>query len=76
MLDEVEKKMAALQMLANGDEEYYRMLQQMRELEKGYDAVVQTLKPDQQDAVCEFVSLCESMSRRILEIACGYMDFK
>lgn len=76
MLDEVQKKMAALQMLANGDDAYYTMLMALRDLEKRCDAAVQTLPPEQQDAVWDFVAQCERMSRRMLEIACEHMEFE
>lgn len=76
MLDEVRKKMDALQMLSNGDDAYYGMLQKIRELERQCDGAVAQLPQDQQDMVWDFVSLCERMSRRMLEIACEYMDFK
>lgn len=76
MLDEVEKKMSALQMLANGDDAYYGMLLRLRDAEKEFDAVIRELPPEEQDAVCAFVSLCESMSRRKLEIACENMVFE
>lgn len=76
MLDEIKEKMNALQILANGDDTYYGMLRRLRELEKEYDTAVGELTAEKQDAVCEYVSLCESMSRRMLEIACERMVFE
>lgn len=76
MLEKVRRKMAALQMLANGDDRYYAMLLRLRELEKEYDAVIRELPAEQQDTVWEFAAQCEAMSHRMLEIACENMDFK
>ena len=53
------------------DPEYYAMLVRLRALEKKYDAVLQTLPAEKQDIICDYVSLCEAMSWRMLEIACG-----
>ena len=55
--------------MAQQDPEYRRMLEQMRDVELQYDQVLQTLDRDGQDKVCEFVSLCEAMSERMLEVA-------
>ena len=57
------------------DAQYLEMKQEMIELEKRYDAVLQQLANHQQDIICDFVSLCEGMSWRMLEIACTLMDF-
>lgn len=62
-------------MLANGDDAYFEMLLRLRELEREYEAVLGTLTPEQQDVVCDFVSQCEAMNRRMLEIACTHMKF-
>ena len=43
---------------------YYPMFQTMAELEPKYDAVLQALTPEQQDIICDYVSLCEAMSQR------------
>lgn len=52
------------------DPQYRAMLMEIRILEKKYDAVLQALTEKQQDIICDYVSLCEEMSWRMLEIAC------
>ena len=52
------------------DPQYARMLAELCPLEKEYNAVLQTLSVEQQDVICDFVSKCEEMSWRMLEIAC------
>jgi len=52
------------------DSQYARMLAELCPLEKEYNAVLQTLSAQQQDAICDFVSKCEEMSWRMLELAC------
>ena len=52
------------------DPQYAKMLEELFVLEKKYNAVLQTLSAQQQDVICDFVSKCEEMSWRMLEIAC------
>ena len=52
------------------DPQYRVMLGRIRILEKQYDAVLKALPEDQRETVCDYVSLCEEMSWRMLEIAC------
>ena len=55
------------------DPEYARMLEEIRILENKYEAVLRTLSTEQQGIICDFISQCENMSWRLLEIACeGY----
>ena len=51
------------------------MHSEMLELEKRYDKLLSGLPYDQQDIICDFVSLCEGVSWRMLEIACALMNF-
>ena len=75
MDEQVQRRMKLIELLAKGDEEYSRMLRENRELERKHDEVLQTLPTEQRDAVCDFVTQCEEMSWRILELACTYMRF-
>ena len=52
------------------DPQYQAMLEEIRILEKKYEAVLQTLDADQQNIICDYVSLCEEMNWRMLEFAC------
>ena len=51
------------------DSEYHSMLMALRELESKYDAIISKLECHEQDIICDYVSLCEGMSWRALEIA-------
>lgn len=75
MKEKMRQRMDTIELLAKGDKEYCQMLQEMRELEKQYDAVLRTLPADQQNILCDYLSLCEEMSYRQLELACTYMCF-
>lgn len=75
MKQKIRGRMDAIDALAMGDDQYYAMLKEMRILEKCYDRVLSSLPRDAQDTVCDFVSLCEEMSLRKLELACTYMKF-
>lgn len=59
---------------AQSDPAYRKMLEEMKELEPDYQNLLETLPPEQQDIISDFVSKCEEMSWRILQIACGDMD--
>ena len=75
MDEQVQRRMKLIELLAKGDEEYSRMLRENRELERKHDEVLHTLPTEQRDAVCDFVTQCEEMSWRMLELACTYMRF-
>lgn len=62
--------------ISQADPEYKIMLEENRELERRYELVLRGLSPEDQDAVCDFVSQCEAMSWRILEIAAQKMIFR
>lgn len=70
------QRMQTLWNISQTDMEYKQMLLQMRELEKQYDQVIETLEDEARDIVCDYVSLCESMNWRILEIAGQKMVFR
>ena len=55
------------------DPQYRAMLEENRNLERKYEAVLRTLPVEQQDILCDFISLCEAMSWRMLEFACEQM---
>lgn len=69
------KRMDAVRSLAQEDSIYKRMLEDMSSMEQKYFSVLGTLSSDQQDIICDFVSQCEEMSYRMLEIACTLMHF-
>lgn len=69
--DNVSKKAWKIWAVGQSEEQYARMLVQMKEMEARYEAVLQTLSNEQQDVICDFISQCEGMSWRMLEIACA-----
>lgn len=62
--------------ISQTDSNYKAMLSEMRELEKRYEQVIEKMVDEDRDVVCDFVSLCEEMSWRILEIASQKMVFR
>lgn len=58
------------------DPDYKKMLDQMRELERVYEQVIEKMVDTDRDIVCDYISLCEGMSWRILEIASEKMIFR
>ena len=61
--------------LSQTETEYRKMLLEIRELEEEYEKAISLLPQKQEDAVRDFVSQCEAMSWRILQIACAMMRF-
>ena len=64
-----------IQLMAKTDSVYTEMLQRCVELEAKYDAVLNTISTEQMDTICDFLTHCEAMSDRLLELACTYMRF-
>ena len=64
-----------LHLVGNVDSKYTEMFQQCAELEAKYDHVLNELSTEQMDIICDFLTHCEAMSDRLLELACTYMRF-
>ena len=62
-------------LMAKTDSVYTEMLQQCVELEAKYDRVLSVITTEQMDTICDFLTHCEAMSDRLLELACTYMRF-
>ena len=62
--------------IAQNDRAYKDMLYQMRDLERHYEDVIEKMEDGDRDTICDFVSLCEAMSWRVLEIAAQQMVFR
>ena len=60
-----------IQSVAMRDLQYRQMMLDMRLIEKRYNSVLSNLSSDEQNAICDFVSQCEEMSFRMLELACS-----
>ena len=75
-LPEAEKiRMELIDLLTKTDETYTEMLRRCVELERKYECVLNSLSTEQMDIICDFLSHCEAMSERMLELACTYMRF-
>jgi len=59
--------------LSQTEAEYKKMLIEVRELEKEYEAAIGCLTEEQEKAVRDFVTQCEAMSWRMVQIACSIM---
>ena len=64
-----------INLMAKTDGVYTEMLRQCVELEAKYDRVLSVISTEQMDTVCDFLTHCEAMSDRLLELACTYMRF-
>lgn len=57
------------------DPEYARLFQEMADLERQFESVMEQLPYETQDVIRDFVMHCEDMSRRMLECACEELVF-
>ncbi len=60
---------------AQRDPEYAAMFAEMDRLERRYEAVLEQLPNFSEDTIRDYVSQCEGMSRRMLELACEELLF-
>jgi hypothetical protein len=61
--------------MAKTDDVYADLMQRCVELEARYESVLNTIPTEQMDIICDFLMHCETMSDRLLELACTYMRF-
>jgi len=73
--EQVRHRMLTLELLAGADGEYMRMLQENAGLERQFINVLSVLPTEQMDIICDYLMHCESMSDRVLELACIHMRF-
>lgn len=64
-----------INLMAKTDGKYTEMLHQCSDLEAKYEDVLKVLTTDQMDHICDFLTHCEAMGERLLELACTYMRF-
>ena len=62
--------MEMVERMAAADPQYRQMLFEMRAIERKYNDVLSGLSSEEQNAICDFVSQCEEMSWRMLELSC------
>lgn len=76
IIDENAKKRAwKIWELSQSETEYHDMLMETRILEKAYEDPLALLPRKEEDAVRDYVSQCEAMSWRMVQIACSMMRF-
>ena len=71
----IQQRKLAVELLAGENSQYQMMLQENAELERKFNAVLSELSTEQMDIICDFLTHCEAMSGRLLELACTYMRF-
>lgn len=71
MRNTIKERMNIVAKLAQDDIPYRQMQIDMRAIERKYNAVLSKLSAEDQNSVCDFVSQCEEMSWRMLELACS-----
>lgn len=64
-----------IHLLAKHDGRYIDMLKDCVKLEARYEEVLADITTEQMDIICDFLTHCEAMSDRMLELACTYMRF-
>ena len=75
MDERIKKRKLAVELLAGENLQYRQMLQENAKLERKFNAVLSELTTEQMDIICDFLTHCEAMSDRLLELACTYMRF-
>lgn len=71
----IKQRVLAVELLASENAQYRSMLREHAELERKFNAVLSELTTEQMDIICDFLTHCEAMSDRLLELACMYMRF-
>ena len=70
-----EHKIEKIMNLANGDAEFRNIKANFVKLERDFLEFVHTLPDEKQDLIYDFVFESNRYDRRILEIACDYINF-
>lgn len=70
-----QRRLERLESIARRDLEYIRMMQDLRPMELEYNRLLSTMPDTDRTVICEFVSQCEEISYRMLELACRNMRF-
>lgn len=75
MVEAVAKKLERVEELANRDEVYCLLMDELRDLEQQFDAMTEELPMEKRNLIWDFVMQCEDISARKLEVACRNMEF-
>ena len=71
----IKRRKLAIELMAEENSQYQAMLRENAKLENKFNAVLSELTTEQMDTICDFLTHCEAMSDRLLELACTYMRF-
>ena len=71
----VDGKMEMLRRLAKADAKYREIEGTYLELERAFSEMTIRLTEEQQDIAWAFVCTSDELDRRLMEIACDYIDF-
>ncbi len=69
-----EEKLKRLQLIANADAKYRALKTQYKVLENQFSKTAALLSDEQQDVLWAFVFVSDDLDRRLLEIACDYIQ--
>ncbi len=69
-----EEKLKRLQLIANADAKYRALKTQYKVLENQFSKTASLLSDEQQDVLWAFVFVSDDLDRRLLEIACDYIQ--
>ncbi len=69
-----EEKLKRLQLIANADAKYRAIKTQYKVLENQFSKTAALLSDEQQDVLWAFVFASDDLDRRLLEIACDYIQ--
>lgn len=72
---QIKQRKLLIELLARENIQYQKMLRENAELERKFNAVLSEISTEQMDTICDFLTHCEAMSDRLLELACTYMRF-
>ena len=70
-----DRKMEMLRRLAKADAKYREIEGTYLELERAFSEMTIRLTEEQQDIAWAFVCTSDELDRRLMEIACDYIDF-
>ena len=71
----IQRKIKIIEAIAKGDGIYQQMFSQLRQLEQTFLDIEPSIPPEYRDKMWDFFGASESMTHRLLELACLYMDF-
>lgn len=75
MKEIIERRIALIKRISRGDPEYMNIKNEFIKSEINFHELLPQLTMEQQDQLWEFFNLSGELDRRLLEIACEYVNF-